>query len=78
MMVMTCVRQDHPLKFVFGMEGEADPKSLTREQSSVPGLTQWYNEMLAQAIHRHPEQYWWVHRRWKGAPPKRKSRAQAA
>lgn len=78
MMVMTCTRRDRPLQFEFGMVGKADPQHLTSEQASVLGLTRWYNEMLAQAIYRYPDQYWWVHRRWKDKPPTRKSRARAA
>jgi KDO2-lipid IV(A) lauroyltransferase len=75
MMVMTCVRDECPLHFRFGPEGIADPRALAKEQSSVPGLTRWYNAMLEQAIRRDPEQYWWVHRRWKGTPPRRSAAA---
>jgi KDO2-lipid IV(A) lauroyltransferase len=38
-------------------------------------LTQWYNDRLADAIYDFPEQYWWVHRRWKDQPV-RKTRKQ--
>jgi KDO2-lipid IV(A) lauroyltransferase len=31
--------------------------------------TRAYNAALERAIVRHPEQWWWVHRRWKGAAP---------
>ena len=78
MVVMTCTRDQRPLKFIFGMEGLADPNSLSPEQSNVRGLTQWYNQMLEKIIRRNPEQYWWVHRRWKGSPPSRKALSKAA
>src|SRR5262245_33624323 len=31
--------------------------------------TRAYNEVLEQLILRHPEQWFWTHRRWKDAPP---------
>lgn len=30
-----------------------------------------YNRALERMIVRHPEQWWWVHRRWKPLPPRR-------
>ena len=33
--------------------------------------TRAYNAALERAVVRHPEQWWWVHRRWKGASPPR-------
>jgi KDO2-lipid IV(A) lauroyltransferase len=32
---------------------------------SVTEVTQWYTTQLEQAIAQCPEQYWWLHRRWK-------------
>ena len=32
--------------------------------------TQQYNKVLESIIRRHPEQWLWVHRRWKNRPPK--------
>jgi KDO2-lipid IV(A) lauroyltransferase len=29
--------------------------------------TRAYNAALERLVLRHPEQWWWVHRRWKGA-----------
>jgi len=30
--------------------------------------TSAYNRALEWLIMRHPEQWWWVHRRWKNSP----------
>jgi hypothetical protein len=38
---------------------------------SVPAMTQWYTRCLERIIRRAPEQYWWVHRRWKDGRPQR-------
>lgn len=67
-------RTGGPLEFELGVAGIADPKKPTDELGGVKPLTRWYNEMLEGVIRTAPEQYWWVHRRWKGEPPKRKKR----
>jgi KDO2-lipid IV(A) lauroyltransferase len=35
---------------------------------AIRANTRAYNASLERLILRHPEQWWWVHRRWKGAP----------
>ena len=78
MMVSYCKHTDKPLHFEIGCTGVADPLSLPAELNDVKKLTQWYNDRLAEAIHDAPEQFWWVHRRWKDRPVRtRKSRAAA-
>ncbi|HEX4148719.1 MAG TPA: lipid A biosynthesis acyltransferase, partial [Pirellulales bacterium] len=46
--------------------------------ASVKTLTQWYTSSLEQAIRRSPQQYWWLHRRWKDTRRKRPAQQQAA
>jgi Kdo2-lipid IVA lauroyltransferase/acyltransferase len=58
-------RLDEPLKFELAIECVADPRCLEPEQHGVAGLTQWYTHCLERMIRRDPDQYWWVHRRWK-------------
>ena len=76
MMVCSNIRLDRPLTFELQVLGVADPKSPDCPDS-VQSLTRWYNQCLESAIRTKPEQYWWVHRRWRGEPPKR-SKAIAA
>ena len=64
-----------PMHFEMGIEGVADPRCLEPEQQDVAGLTQWYTHCLEQIIRRNPDQYWWVHRRWKDT---RRPRTKAA
>ena len=45
--------------------------------AGVKPLTQWYNDVLAEQIRRTPEQYWWLHRRWRD-PPQRMQKKLAA
>jgi len=77
LMVAYARRLDKPLQFELGLEGVIDPADGDQDISGVKPLTAWYNQMLEQIIRRDPEQYWWVHRRWKGEPPQRR-RKQAA
>ena len=46
-----------------------DPDGLLPAERDVTALTQRYHRALERAICDVPEQYWWVHRRWKGPPP---------
>lgn len=38
-------------------------------EDDVQSITQKYTTLLEQAVRRHPEQYFWWHRRWKTRPP---------
>jgi Kdo2-lipid IVA lauroyltransferase/acyltransferase len=67
-------RLRRPLQFELGATGFADPQGLDEELESVRGLTRWYNQRLEQAIRLAPEQYWWLHRRWRGVPDKVKQK----
>jgi KDO2-lipid IV(A) lauroyltransferase len=55
------------VKFEVGCEALIDPRSLTSDDP-VGEMTQLYTAALERAIRRAPEQYFWVHRRWKSIP----------
>jgi KDO2-lipid IV(A) lauroyltransferase len=61
-----------PLHYVTGLAALADPADPGYKLGTIPALTQWFSDELAAVIDVAPEQYWWLHRRWKGAPPARK------
>lgn len=67
-----------PLQFEIGVAGIADPANLDPELRGVKPLTQWYNHRLEELIRSAPEQYWWVHRRWKTEPRKKSKEKRAA
>jgi KDO2-lipid IV(A) lauroyltransferase len=69
-------RLDEPMRFEMVTCGLADPRQAP-ELGTVRDLTQWYTHKLEEAIRTVPEQYWWVHRRWK-APQKRQRAKKAA
>lgn len=72
-------RLDRPLKYEMGVTGIADPAQLDDDipplhLQSVLDLTEWYNACLESAIRKSPEQYWWLHRRWREVPEKQRRR----
>ena len=78
LMVTYAKRTGGPLRFQVGLAGMVDPCTLHPEVGDVRWLTAWYNRRLEEIVRMAPEQYWWVHRRWKGSPPSRASRSAAA
>jgi len=78
MVVVANRRTGSALHFAVDFGGLADPGKLPPPLQSVQGLTQWYNERLAEQIRQYPGQYWWVHRRWKPKSDKDKRRKKTA
>lgn len=70
-------RRGEPLQIELDVEGVYDPRYAENALGGVREVTQWYNDLLERIIRRNPDQYWWLHRRWKGDPkmPKKKRRA---
>ncbi|MDG2186475.1 MAG: lysophospholipid acyltransferase family protein, partial [Mariniblastus sp.] len=58
MLVTYCKRMKKPLHFEVGCTGIADPLDMSEELQDTRKLTQWYNDRMADAIQRDPEQYW--------------------
>ena len=54
-----------------------DPAERCHATENVRSLTQWYTDELERLIRRWPEQYWWLHRRWKDTRPPRAERRAA-
>lgn len=68
---------DHPdarwARFEIGCEAIIDPQKIVA-RDVVREITQQYTSALERAIRRAPEQYFWVHRRWKSEPRVREKR----
>jgi Kdo2-lipid IVA lauroyltransferase/acyltransferase len=77
MVVAYARRLERPLHFEVGMQGLADPMLNGPECGGVKPLTEWYNQRLAEVILAAPEQYWWMHRRWRDPPAKVKRKLAA-
>jgi Kdo2-lipid IVA lauroyltransferase/acyltransferase len=64
------------VRFEMGCEEVLDPDEL-QGRDPVRELTEQYTRALERMVRRAPEQYFWVHRRWKSQPQVRR-RARAA
>jgi KDO2-lipid IV(A) lauroyltransferase len=71
------MRVGGPLQLEMTLGDLIDTSDPNAPAGNVRELTQWYTTQIERLIRKAPEQYWWVHRRWKGTPPsaRRKSRA---
>ena len=56
-------------------EDSIDPRDYLTRPDAVKAITQRYHDALARLIRAHPEQYFWLHRRWKSQPVVRKKGA---
>ncbi|TWU20848.1 lysophospholipid acyltransferase family protein [Bythopirellula polymerisocia] len=70
--VSAALRGKNPLEFRMEIAAISDPAAADFQWTTVPLLTDWYTQNLESMVRRHPEQYWWVHRRWKGDPSDRR------
>ena len=65
LMVSYSRRLDKPLHFEIGLSGDMDPRDEDAPAKSISEVTAWFTKCLEDVIRQSPEQYWWVHRRWK-------------
>jgi Kdo2-lipid IVA lauroyltransferase/acyltransferase len=70
MLVFYNRRLNKPMQFEMAYTGNADPKIPGPHLAGVQQLTQWYNDRLEDFVRLSPEQYWWLHNRWREAPPR--------
>jgi KDO2-lipid IV(A) lauroyltransferase len=52
-----------------------DPDDYADRPDAVRAITQRYTAAIESIVRKYPEQYFWLHRRWKHQPPVRKSKA---
>lgn len=83
MAVVGVVRQSSLNRGVVGpydiiCEDTIDPAEYAGRPDAIKAITQRYHDALARLIRRAPEQYFWLHRRWKSQPAARKQLAKQA
>ncbi|MFP6767650.1 MAG: lysophospholipid acyltransferase family protein [Planctomycetaceae bacterium] len=66
-------RNNGPERFEVGCEELIDAGAID-DDNPVLALTRQYTAALERVIRRAPEQYFWIHRRWKSQPGRRRSR----
>lgn len=70
-------KNDGPERFEIGCEEVIDSEMLNGPDP-VGDLTRRYTAALERVVRRCPDQYFWVHRRWKSEPGRRRQRRAAA
>ncbi|MDD3585744.1 MAG: lipid A biosynthesis acyltransferase, partial [Thermoguttaceae bacterium] len=58
-------RNNTPLMFNMQTLAMLDPRNRPDELSSIAQITQWFSSELEKNIRQYPDQYWWIHNRWK-------------
>jgi KDO2-lipid IV(A) lauroyltransferase len=71
--VCYAVRGDRPMQFEMVTRDMIDPRDWQGDPAAVRNITQWYTRQLEEGIRADPDQYWWLHRRWKDTRKKRPS-----
>jgi KDO2-lipid IV(A) lauroyltransferase len=63
------------MKYRLCIEDLIEPGEFADRIDPVRAITERFTSALERMIRRHPEQYFWLHRRWKHQPPVRKKKA---
>ena len=77
MSVCGALRLDRPMHFELNNYAAIDPQKVGNSVGTVRELTQWYTTRLEELIRRAPNQYWWLHRRWKDTREKKPAKKAA-
>jgi Kdo2-lipid IVA lauroyltransferase/acyltransferase len=73
--VLGAARVGHPLRYRIYVEEIIAPEEYAGRADAPRAITQRYTAALERMVRRHPEQYFWLHRRWKHQPQARSKRA---
>ena len=75
-MVVVGVARVGAMRFALDVEEVIDPREYAgRRPDAVRAITERFTRAIERLVRRHPEQYFWLHRRWKHQPPVRKARS---
>jgi KDO2-lipid IV(A) lauroyltransferase len=77
MAVVGVPRVAEPLKYRIVVEEVIDPRDYDGRPDAVKVMTQRFTFALERLIRRYPEQYFWLHRRWKHQPKVREKKKAA-
>jgi Kdo2-lipid IVA lauroyltransferase/acyltransferase len=70
-LVVGAARVGAPMRYRIYVEDVILPEEYGAQPDAPRAITQRYSDALARMVCRHPEQYFWVHRRWKHQPKAR-------
>jgi KDO2-lipid IV(A) lauroyltransferase len=78
LMVMGVRKVGEQLRYRVKVEDLILPEDYENDPDAIRAITQRFTTALERAVRAAPEQYFWLHRRWKHQPQARKSRRAAA
>jgi KDO2-lipid IV(A) lauroyltransferase len=68
----------HPLRYRCEIADLIRPGEYAGRPDAVRAITERFSAALERLVRRHPEQYFWLHRRWKHQPAPKKGKKAAA
>ena len=77
MIVIGTPRVGQPMKYQVVVEEVIRPEEYAGKADAVRRISQRFTAALERVVRRFPEQYFWLHRRWKHQPAARKGRRAA-
>jgi Kdo2-lipid IVA lauroyltransferase/acyltransferase len=75
--VIGAARVGTPLEYVVYIEDIILPEDYAQDADAPRSITERHVKALEAMVRRHPEQYFWVHRRWKSQPAARRTKKAA-
>jgi KDO2-lipid IV(A) lauroyltransferase len=75
--VIAVPKVGEPMRYRVVVEDVIRPEEYADRPDAARAITERYTAALERAVRRHPEQYFWLHRRWKHQPPARKGKRAA-
>lgn len=66
--VLGAARVGQPMQYRLYLEDIILPEDYAGRADAALAITQRYSDALERMVRRHPEQYFWLHRRWKHQP----------
>jgi KDO2-lipid IV(A) lauroyltransferase len=76
-LVMGAARVGQPMQYRIYLEDVIMPEDYAGRADAPQAITARYTSALERMVRRHPEQYFWLHRRWKSQPTARKVKSAA-
>jgi KDO2-lipid IV(A) lauroyltransferase len=72
-LVLGAARTGHPMRYRIYLEEAILPEHHAHRPGASYEIARRFTQALERMVLRHPEQYFWLHRRWKSQPPARKA-----
>ncbi len=72
--VIAGARLDRPMKYVALAEDVIYPEEYAGRPDAIAAITQRFTDALERMVRAYPEQYFWLHRRWKHQPGNKKKK----